>query len=297
MCWSFFLDGWAAYLQWKQHHSALQKCILGLERVHCVGLPAKGRVLGKVRSLHPWERWIHRRNKNMAAFFLSFESYSLEWQARKAAEPGPQKQAFWREMVDGGNCGQLSPDWLDPSSQSGHTWSSFRLAVFHLPYFLPASKVEKDKHLGLGCNNIKSKNRLVGSLSLRRSFLETRMALLCQRALPGQGGSPRQFPGLFSVCYKQTDLLLSHQRPETLAFKTCWRQVTFYSWVTYKLVQNTALHWHTEALHVFSVCKHPLSTQSLWEYWAVTLAVSQPVIREPTLNQSWTNSPLASSCQ
>lgn len=133
-------------------------------------------------------------------------------------------------MEDGGNCGQLSPDWLDPSSQSGHTWSSFPLAVvFHLPYFLPASKVEKDKHLGLGCNNIKSKNRLVGSLSLRRSFLETRMALLCQRALPGQGGSPRQFPGLFSVCYKQTDLLLSHQRPETLAFKTCWRQVTFYS--------------------------------------------------------------------
>lgn len=141
VCWSFFLDGWVPYLQWKQHHSALQKCILGLERVHYVGLPAKGRVLGKVRSLHPWERWIHRRNKNMPAFFLSFESYSLEWQARKAAEPGLQKQTFGREMEDGGNCGQLSPDWLDvvshPANQGipgPHSlWPSSTFHTFSLP--------------------------------------------------------------------------------------------------------------------------------------------------------------------
>lgn len=239
------------------------------------------------------------KQKHGCIFF--FLSRATAWSDRPEKQQSPAyKNTFGREMEDGGNCGQLSPDWLDvvshPANQ-GIPGPHPPLAVLHFPYFLLASKVEKDKHLGLGCSNIKSKDRLVGSLSLRRSFLETRMALLCQRALPGQGGSPRQFPGLFSVCCTQTDLLLSHQRSETLAFKTCWRQVTFYSWVTYKLMQNTALHWHTEALHMFSVCKHPLSTQSLWEYGAVTLAVSQPVIRKPTLNQSWTNSPLASSRQ
>lgn len=155
----------------------------------------------------------------------------------KAWSYGPDEQqslAYKNRHYEGngGKCGQFSPDWLDvvsdPANQ-GTAGPHFPLAFFHLPYFLPASKVEKDKNLGLGCSNKMSKDSLVGSLIPRQSFLETRMVLLCQRALPGQGGPPRHFPGLFSVCCTQTDLLLSHQRPVSLVFKTYWRQVTFYS--------------------------------------------------------------------
>lgn len=143
-----------------------------------------------------------------------------------------------------------------------------------------------------------SKDRLVGFLSPRQSFLETRMVLLCQRALPGQWGPPTHFPGLFSICCTQTDLLLSHQRPETLVVKTCWRQVTFYSCEWPINVCKTLLSAGTpKPSKCFQSVNILSAPQSLWEHRPVTLAISQPVTRKPTLNQSWTSSPLAFSCQ
>lgn len=106
-----------------------------------------------------------------------------------------------------------------------------------------------------------SKDRLVGSLSSRQSFLETRMALLCQRALPGQGGPPETFSRtVFRLLH--TDGLIA-QSPETWDPSLQDLLETgdlLFLWMTYKRVQNTAVHWYTEALQVFSVCKHPLST-------------------------------------
>lgn len=138
MHWNFFLDGRALYLQWKRQPSEMY-LILGLERVHCLGLPAKGRVLGKMRSLHPesdgftgeTKTWLH-------------EDHSF-WELKPGAT-GQTSSRAWPTTTDitngnGGNCGQFFPDWLyvvsNPANQGTagphYLWPSSTFHTFSLP--------------------------------------------------------------------------------------------------------------------------------------------------------------------
>lgn len=85
--------------------------ILGLERVHCLGLPAKGGVLGKVRSLHPESDGFTGETKNMVAW----RPQLLRAKAWSYGSDKQQSLAYKNRHYEGngGKCGQFSPDWLD----------------------------------------------------------------------------------------------------------------------------------------------------------------------------------------